>query len=403
MTNDYPQRLAQPASWTTATDAAMAESVGRWAEAEVMRRRTELVEDRAALLVPAADNLLHELGLRYLLEPGEDGAAVPQGAATTATAVIEQVGRADTGIAFALCATYALDVAARVHRKPRIGKALLGGDTAALGALVLPGFGGSGGAFDGLGAQVVARRKGRSWLLEGTAVRPQFGGLDAELLAVFAELKDGEPAVLVVPGSAEGLSRGPLLRTTGLAFGRCAELTLEAVKVTDSMVLCRGAAACGELTAWSRLGCAAAAMGAAMAGYAILDDWADNRVIKGLGQPFKRNALVAATLGEIGGHLVSGRLRLYALAQWLDEAAGSPDVPGSTARHTAALVVSREVIASSLAVLDRGMELMASAGYATEWNLERYWRDVRTLLCLQGSSTHAQTTVAGHLFGTEIC
>ena len=402
MTNNYLQRLALPASWTTATDAAMAESVGRWAEVEVMRRRTELVEDRDALLVPAAASLLDELGLRYLLQPEDDGAVVPAGAATTVTTVLEQVGRADTGIAFGLAGTYALDVAARVHHKPRVRKACLGGARAELGALVLPGFGGSGPAFDGLDAQVVARRRGRSWLLDGTAVRPQFGGADPQLLAVFAAVKDAEPGVLVVPGTADGLSRGPHLRTTGLAFSRSAELALDAVKVTDSMVVCRGAAACSELVAWSRLGCAAAAAGAAQAGYAILDDWADNRVIKGRGQPFKRNALVAAILGEIGGHLLSSRLQLYGLAQLLDEAAGNPDAPPSASRHTAALVVSREVIASSLAVLDRGMELMASAGYATEWNLERYWRDVRTLQCLQGSSTHARTTVARDLFGTEI-
>jgi len=402
VTNNYLQRFVLPAAWTTETDAALAESVGRWAAIEVMQRRTELVEDRDELLVPAARTLLGELGLRHLVDGGDTGYALPEGMATTVVAALEQVGRADTGIAFGLAGTFALQVAARTHRRPRIVKAMLGGDEVPWGALVLPGFGASEEAFDGLGAQVAAARKGRTWILDGIAVRPQFGGLDADLLAVFAVLKGGEPGVLVVPTTADGLSRGVPRTTTGLAFSRSAELTLQAVRVPDSMVLCRGADACGELAAWSRLGGAAAAVGAALAGYEILDDWADNRVIKGRGQPFKGNALVAATLGEIGAKLVSARLQLYGLAQLLDEGCGNSDDPAAPARQSAAIAVSRAVIESSLETLDRGMELMASAGYATEWNLERYWRDVRTLLCLQGSSTHARTTVARHLFGTEI-
>lgn len=402
MTNNYLQRFVLPASWTTETDAAVAESVERWASAEVMQRRTELVEDRDELLAPAARILLGDLGLRHLVDGGDAGYTVAEGMATTVATALEQVGRADTGVAFGLAGTYALQVAARALRRPRIVKALSGGDEAAWGALVLPGFGASEEAFDGLDAQVAAARKGRAWVLDGVAVRPQFGGLDADLLAVFVVLKDREPGVLVVPTTADGLSRGETRTTTGLAFSRSAELTLHGVRVPDSMVLCRGADACGELVTWSRLGCAAAAAGAALAGYEILDDWADNRVIKGRGQPFKGNALVAATLGEIGAKIVTARLQLYGLAQLLDESSGSSDDPAAVARHSAAIAVSREVIESSLETLDRGMELMASAGYATEWNLERYWRDVRTLLCLQGSSTHARTTVARHVFGTEI-
>jgi alkylation response protein AidB-like acyl-CoA dehydrogenase len=402
VTNDYLQRLALPASWTTETDAAVAETVGRWATTEVMRRRTELEEDRDGLLVPAARTLLEELGLRHLVDGGEAGSSLAPGMATTVVTALEQVGRADTGIAFGLAGTYALHVSARTLRRPRIVEALRGGDEAPWGTLVLPGFGASEEGFDGLCGQVAATRKGRTWLLDGAAVRPQFGGHDADLLAVFAALKDGAPGVLVVPRTADGIRHGAPRETTGLAFSRSAELTFRGVRVPDSMVLCRGADACGELVTWSRLGCAAAAAGAALAGYEILDDWAENRVIKGRGQPFKGNALVAATLGEIGAKLLTARLQLHGLAQLLDESDGPSSGSDASARHTAAIAVSREVIESSLATLDRGMELMASAGYATEWNLERYWRDVRTLSCLQGSATHARTTIARHVFGTDV-
>ncbi len=393
-----PHRWALPASWTTETDAALAESVRRWAAVEVIERRTELAEDREGLLVPAAARLLEELGLRHLLEPGDGEGALVAGAAVSLAIVLEQVGRADCGVAFGLAGTWALEVAARLHKRPRVLEAIQGGDASAWGALVLPGFGRSDDGFDGLGAQVEARRSGRRWLVDGTAVRPQFGGLDADLFAVFATLKGGEPGVLVVPKTARGLSLGAARQTTGLAFSRSAELTLEAVSVPDSMVLCRGASACDELRSWARLGCAALAVGAALAACEILDDWSDNRVIKGRGQPFKRNALVASVLGEIGAGLITARLQVHALAQLLDD----DEEMSAAARATTAIAVSRAVIASALEIADRGMELMASAGYATEFQLERYWRDLRTLQCFQGPSTQARTTIARHVFGTEI-
>jgi alkylation response protein AidB-like acyl-CoA dehydrogenase len=48
--------------------------------------------------------------------------------------------------------------------------------------------------------------------------------------------------------------------------------------------------------------------------------------------------------------------------------------------------------------MDNTMELMASAGYATEWNLERYWRDVKTLESCVLPETVAQTDLARHYF-----
>jgi alkylation response protein AidB-like acyl-CoA dehydrogenase len=48
--------------------------------------------------------------------------------------------------------------------------------------------------------------------------------------------------------------------------------------------------------------------------------------------------------------------------------------------------------------IDNAMELMASAGYATEWNLERYWRDVKTIETYVVPETAALTDMARHYF-----
>ena len=42
---------------------------------------------------------------------------------------------------------------------------------------------------------------------------------------------------------------------------------------------------------------------------------------------------------------------------------------------------------------------LASAGYATEWNLERYWRDIKTLSTYLMLETVGPVALARHYFG----
>jgi alkylation response protein AidB-like acyl-CoA dehydrogenase len=51
--------------------------------------------------------------------------------------------------------------------------------------------------------------------------------------------------------------------------------------------------------------------------------------------------------------------------------------------------------------MDATMELMGSAGYATEWNLERYWRDIKTLEATVVPETAALVDMARHYFGLK--
>jgi len=44
---------------------------------------------------------------------------------------------------------------------------------------------------------------------------------------------------------------------------------------------------------------------------------------------------------------------------------------------------------------------MASAGYATEWNIERYWRDVKTIQTYMVPEPQARIDMARHCFGCE--
>ena len=45
---------------------------------------------------------------------------------------------------------------------------------------------------------------------------------------------------------------------------------------------------------------------------------------------------------------------------------------------------------------------MASAGYSTEWNLERYWRDVKTIQVHLGNWELNKMELAQYFYGSEI-
>jgi alkylation response protein AidB-like acyl-CoA dehydrogenase len=78
-----------------------------------------------------------------------------------------------------------------------------------------------------------------------------------------------------------------------------------------------------------------------------------------------------------------------------------PEVYGPTggkAMYATATAVFKQVSRAAMLSIDNAMELMASAGYATEWNLERYWRDVKTMETYVVPETAALTDMARHYF-----
>ena len=117
-------------------------------------------------------------------------------------------------------------------------------------------------------------------------------------------------------------------------------------------------------------------------------------MIKGKGQPFKDNPLVASLLGDLGERIVTSRALVYQLARRLDTATA-----GDEASFALATAITRTALRNTMDTLDQGMELMASAGYSTEWNFERYWRDIKTLSTHLMLETAGRTDLARFYFG----
>ena len=147
-------------------------------------------------------------------------------------------------------------------------------------------------------------------------------------------------------------------------------------------MVAKGIDACRALLSWLYLGVSASTVGALFATYEILKEWGDNRVIKGKGQVFKSNPLTSSVMAEVAREISVSRMLTCDLGRVLSEP-GIYGPAGEEGNYVLATMVANTVTLAAEKAIGGAMEMMASAGYATEWNLERYWRDTKTMqLCL---------------------
>jgi len=386
---------------------AFADAVRGWADRELIARRGTLREDYDALLRPALRGLLLELGLQAHLWPeaqGGDGQR-PEEAAMTLALALEQVGRGDVGVGFVAACQLATAAAIRGgERSAALAPLLCPSGGEAIVAPVLPTLelgppgptGGQGRPW-GRPAQATARADGERWIVDGEDTRPLGCGQDAALLAVLCRLEPaGSAGLLLVPADAAGVRRGAPIRQTGLAAARNCLVTFRGVVVPGAQLALEGEAR--GLRTWLALFLAALSSGALLSGLEILGDWAESRVIKGRGQRFVDNSLVAELMAALIQRSTLVRLVVRDLARVLGQP-GEHGAADTAPVSLAALGAAQQVARWAGEGLSRAMELMGSAGYATEWNLERHWRDTRTLRSLLGSPTLDRLELAACCFG----
>ena len=359
----------------------VARTVRRWADREVVPHRTTHGEDAEALLEPAFAVLREEVGLGEMLHAEE---AVTDDAADEAllwALCLEQVGRADCGLGLLLAVELSLDRVGADYGTERLAPVLPRlpvGDQVGLESL------------GGRAPQATARQEADTWLVTGEQLSPLCSGAAARSFAVVcAEPDAAEPLVALVPVQAPGVSVGPPILQTGLAAATNARVSLADAPAEG--VLPFGPRERALLDRWLQLACSGVCTGALQMGLEILTDWAESRVIKGKGQPFIHNPLIAEVMAEVAEALMVCRALLQDLARRMETDGGS----------AAAGVAWRHISTTVEHALGRAMELMGSAGYAREWQLERYWRDVRALRGLLGSPTLARVALATELFGSK--
>jgi alkylation response protein AidB-like acyl-CoA dehydrogenase len=270
-------------------------------------------------------------------------------------------------------------------------------------SFVLPGPGMAGETtplFSGRAIRTRAEMTETGYKLTGRFLRPLWAGAVADLHVVVCALGD-EPCIAFVRTGSEGLTVGHAIATTGLNACTNAELTLERVPVGGEDLLV-GVAQVRMLYAWLHLLACAVCAGAAADFFDLLADWADSRTIKG-GVPLKDNPLCASVLAESAQEIALARILVHDLADVVSSA-GAPESDAIERAFVYASTLGARILSCLMHALNRGMELMGSAGYAKEWYVEKHWRDLKNVqssLSGVGAGVPAAMDAARFFYGSS--
>jgi acyl-CoA dehydrogenase len=231
-----------------------------------------------------------------------------------------------------------------------------------------------GGGTDALGAMKTrARKVDGGWVINGTKMWSTLAHV-ADRLFLIARTSSESPrshhgiTVFFCDAKAEGVTATPIPKLGMRSLGSC-EIQLEDVFVADEDVL-------GEVDkGWSVLAptlnserimnganCTGALVG-------VLEDmvaYSKERIV--FGKPLGQMQAVQHMIADTYAGLEISRLLTYRAA-WL-HSLGRPCGIEST---MAKLVASEQCFAGA----DRGMQVLGGYGYALEYDMQRYWRDMR--------------------------
>ncbi|MEW6367340.1 MAG: acyl-CoA dehydrogenase family protein [Acidobacteriota bacterium] len=210
----------------------------------------------------------------------------------------------------------------------------------------------------------------------------------AQMFTVFAKTGEKSLSVFLVEAGAPGLSIGKDIDKMGVR----ASLTSE-VSFDDTPATCllgerdAGGTYLREVLAEIRVMTAALALGVAAAAHEQAVAYAAVR--KQFGKPIKDHQAVQEHLAEMTVDLEAAR-RLTYWAAWRSD----QKLPNENEAAMAKLFASE----AALRICDRAARVMASYGFASEYPVERYLRDVRFTLIGGGTSEILRGAIARGLY-----
>ncbi len=369
---------------------SVASLVRQWADREIIAKRLEFRRDYPALFKEKMRDLALSIGLQRMAVPSDLGGFgwnTPERAPDLLDVLIE-AGRADASFGVLLAMNYALFSSAPGHG-PSDGHSVLKdlSEWFSSNELLIPAVIPAGPGYAGQTTPLFktrsilarARSAGGDCILRGDRLRPLAAGLDAGLFCLVCADENDRPCLALVPGDAGGIVRNGPIATTGLNACANAEITLDSVKIPSRYVI-DSPAAVESLYAGIGLLLGGVSLGAGLNFFEILQSWCESRVIKG-SSLLKDNPLCASVLADVAEELSLTNLLLHDLAG-LMVLAEHPGPTSGTALFTYAGMIGSRSQHAVMRAINRGLELMGSAGYAKEWHAEKHWRDVKTIQSL---------------------
>ena len=229
--------------------------------------------------------------------------------------------------------------------------------------------------------QTRAVKSGKNWKITGRKI--WISGAKAALQMVVAARTDSKSrggkgvTLFLVSPDAKGISM-TLLEKIGNRCSLSYDIGFDEVLVSDEArlgVIGEGFDCLKKTLFYARSGLASAVVGTAQA--AVDAALAHARERKQFGQSIGRFQVLAHRLAHMQTDVDLARLLTRELAKSID--AGKD----CTRLSAQAKLVTTETLKT---ITEQGMQIMASAGYAAESDMQRYWRDARLYTFGEGSS-----------------
>ncbi|MBB3034173.1 acyl-CoA dehydrogenase family protein [Alteriqipengyuania lutimaris] len=250
---------------------------------------------------------------------------------------------------------------------------------------------------DSAAMQTTAKRDpdGNGWILNGSK-RYITNAPHADVALIMARTekealpKNAHVSAFIVPMDIPGMSTGSADHKMGQAGSHVSDVYLEDVHVPADALL-GGEPGQGFRFAMQSLDNGRISVGAASTGYAkrALDSalrYANER--QAFGEPIANFQLIQAMLAE-------SWTEIYAAEAMMADVTARVDRGENTIKHAAAF----KVFASEMCgrVVDRVVQIYGGAGYLTEYDAERFFRDARLYRIYEGTTQILQLQVAKHM------
>ena len=377
-----------PTSWMDEEAKGVLSVVSQWAEKEILSKRLDYLTNYQTLFIEKQKKLLLDIGLQRLALNSEAGGFGWDDAvhAPGLACIISEISRADPSLGIISAMQYAAlaplmkDFGSNKKLIKQLAKAYMDNKLYAP-TLILPGAGYAGEEtplFKGRSILAKAKPVKKGFVISGKDLRPATNGNKADLFCAVCSGKDSKTCIAYIPGDLDGIKRGAPIKTTGLNACTNSDISFDDVVIPKENLIA-GDQAVEWLYTWFNLLSGSVSIGAALNFYEILHEWSSTRVIKG-STLFKENPLCASVLAEVSNEIALSRMLIHDLASLI----AKPDhwgdtLDGTTKPYTFSQMINTRVQQGVMNAINRGMELMGSAGYAKEWHVEKLWRDVKTI------------------------
>ena len=206
----------------------------------------------------------------------------------------------------------------------------------------------------------------------------------ADMFTVFARTGDRELSIFLVEKGAPGLEVGRAIDKMGVRASVTSEVFFDDTPATALLgEKGGGIASLREILAEIRLMTAALALGVARAAFDAARKYAQER--KQFGKKIAKFQAIRIHLADMATELEAAR-RLVQWTAWRNEQGLENDTEAAMAKLFASEAAHR--------ICDRAARVLASYGYATDYPVERYLRDVRFTLIGGGTSEILKINIA---------